>query len=226
MTLVMDCETTQAEVGVEMERDLGPKEDGTQYSTDEVAASRAHFVTSRVRKYARGERNVPTCAQARAEKTGWSCGADMMPITLSQVWEAVGTVMPIIEMCGRRSSAECIAAQPKLGKLADALMAGGVVMGTRHTKETIDRAKLKSISTSLQVNGAEVAAGSTSECPEGGPIESLTWCANHLVSRGLALQKGQVVITGATCKSTQFKIGDTVTASLGALGSVAYTIAP
>jgi hypothetical protein len=48
MTLVLDCDTTQAEVGVEMERDLGPKEDGTQYSTDEVAASRAHFVTSRV----------------------------------------------------------------------------------------------------------------------------------------------------------------------------------
>jgi hypothetical protein len=34
-----------------------------------------------------------------------------MPKMLSQVWEAVGTVMPVIELCGRRSSAECIAAQ-------------------------------------------------------------------------------------------------------------------
>jgi len=46
------------------------------------------------------------------------------------------------------------------------------------------------------------------------------------VSRGLALKKGQVIITGATCKSKEFKVGDTVTASLGALGSVTYTIPP
>ena len=173
----INMHTLEAEVGFELERDLGPKADGTQYSTDEV-------------------------------------------------WEAVGTIMPIIELCGRRSSAECIAAQPVLGVLADALMAGGVVMGTRHAKDTVDRAALKSYSTSLLVNGMEVAAGSTSKCPEGGPIESLTWSANHLLSRGQALKKGQVVITGATCISKEFKVGDTVTASLGALGSVAYTIAP
>lgn len=55
--------------------------------------------------------------------------------------------------------------QPALGKLADALMAGGVVMGTRHAKNTVDRAALKTYSTSLLVNGTEVDAGSTSLCP-------------------------------------------------------------
>ena len=31
--------------------------------------------------------------------------------TVQEVWQAVESVMPVIEMCGRRSTAECIAAK-------------------------------------------------------------------------------------------------------------------
>ena len=74
-------------------------------------------------------------------------------------------------MCGRRCTCEV----PILGKLADALMAGGVVMGKRHARDSVDRAALATYSTSLLVNGVEVASGATSQCPQGGPVESLTW---------------------------------------------------
>ena len=65
-------------------------------------------------------------------------------------------------------------------------------------------------------------------CTGGGPVESLTWCANHLNSRGLSLQRGHLVITGATCKcsSSAFKVGDAVSANVGELGSVDSTISP
>ena len=34
--------------------------------------------------------------------------ADGTPYSLDEVWGAVDSVMPIIELCGRRSTAECI----------------------------------------------------------------------------------------------------------------------
>ena len=98
-----------------------------------------------------------------------------MPYTTDECWAAVESVLPVIEMCGRRSTAAMCDAQPPLGKLADALMAGGVVMGKRHARDSVDRAALATYSTSLLVNGVEVASGATSQCPQGGPVESLTW---------------------------------------------------
>ena len=52
----------EAEVGVIMEKDLGPKPDGSHY-------------------------------------------------TVNEVWASVEFVVPVIEICGRRSTAKCLAAQ-------------------------------------------------------------------------------------------------------------------
>ena len=111
------------------------------------------------------------------------------------------------------------------------------------------------------------------QSPFGSPLASLTWCANHLNTRGIALKAGEFVIGGAStspsltrnyttprplriarqvsnlaqlpvsainpsrgsdllvvvvaaCKSRNFKIGDTVAALYGELGSLETTILP
>ena len=71
---------------------------------------------------------------------------------------------------------------------------------------------LRHIQTCLYVNGEHVSSGSTSECPEGGPLHAAAWTANHLNARGLALQAGQLVATGQTCIYRGAEPGDSVVA--------------
>ncbi len=40
---VVGADSMQAEVGVELDRDLGPKADGAQYSTDEVCLTQSRL---------------------------------------------------------------------------------------------------------------------------------------------------------------------------------------
>ncbi|CAE8594471.1 unnamed protein product [Polarella glacialis] len=157
-----------------------------------------------------------------------SARSDGEPLTSEDVWVAVQSVVPCIECCGRRATAEVAGAQPTaLGKFADCLSAGGVIFGEAVPSQSFSDAAsvLASCSTALQVNGDEVASGSGAACPLGGPVQALVWLANHLISRGLMLQKGQLVITGMTCKSTSFKVGDAIAATFSSLPRVDMTVA-
>lgn len=152
--------------------------------------------------------------------------ADGAAYTEQDVWTAVDVVVPCIECCGRRSDAEVTAEMPVLGKLADCLMAGGVVLGRPVQARHLDLSALTTCSTTLSVNTEQVAQGSGAECPEGSPLAATAWMANHLNQRGLWLRKGQLVITGATCKSTAFQVSDRVTATFSALGCVEMFVEP
>mmetsp|Transcript_24062 Transcript_24062/g.60055 ORF Transcript_24062/g.60055 Transcript_24062/m.60055 type:complete len:111 (+) Transcript_24062:2-334(+) len=110
--------------------------------------------------------------------------------------------------------------------MADILSAGGVVMGPRLPAVDTDPLSLTECATALAVNGAEVCQGAGSKCPDGGPVQALTYLANHLNGRGLLIEKGQLVVTGATCITRDFKIGDTVSATFSGLGLVQTTIGP
>ena len=44
-------------------------------------------------------------------------------------------------------------------------------------------------------------------CPLGSPLAALTYVVNHLHSRGLGVEAGQVVIAGALCKFKQLAAG-------------------
>lgn len=150
--------------------------------------------------------------------------ADGRPHTKEDVWASVESVRPCIECCGRRATpsvADSVASS--LGKMADCLSAGGVVFGGAVDPKSSAWASCKC---SLEVAGSTVAEGSGAECPLGGPQEALTYLANHLNTRGLSLKKGQFVITGATCKSKAFAIGDLVAADISSLGRVEAKMAP
>ena len=156
---------------------------------------------------------------------------------------AIRSVSLCIECCGQRGTSEVMAAQSPLGRFQDALAAGGIVLGPELQLQPpplpqggdpgVDAAALQSqlgelsaCETALLVNGQVVAEGSTSRCPAGGPIEAVAWLANHLNSRGMALEKGQVIATGQTCMTKEFAVGDVVEGRFGAFGSVEMVVAP
>lgn len=152
--------------------------------------------------------------------------ADGAPHSVEDVWSAVERVVLCIECCGRRASAELTAAQTPLGKFADSLMAGAVVRGPSLPTSGLDVAGLAGCATRLAVNGTQVSEGSGAAVPDGGPVQALTWLANHLNGRGLSLQKGQLVITGATCITRDIQIGDKVSASFVGLGDLEFVLEP
>lgn len=152
--------------------------------------------------------------------------ADGSAYAEQEVWAAIESVVLCIEFCGRRASLEILAEQPPLGKFADLLSAGGVILGPRLATTGMDASVLAGCKTSMSINGAEVCSGSGSACPEGSPLRALVWLANHLNSRGLGLQKGQLVITGATCFTRELKPGDKVAAVFEGLGNMDTTLEP
>jgi 2-keto-4-pentenoate hydratase len=60
----------------------------------------------------------------------------------------------------------------------------------------------------------------------GNPLNALAWLANHLGTRGLALNSGDVVMSGAISKMLRPKVGDTIRASFSRLGSVGIKVVP
>jgi 2-keto-4-pentenoate hydratase len=60
----------------------------------------------------------------------------------------------------------------------------------------------------------------------GDPLNALAWLANHLATRGLVLEPGDIVMSGAITKMLRPKIGDTVRANFAHLGSVGIKVVP
>ena len=149
-----------------------------------------------------------------------------LPFSEAEVWGAVKEVVLSLEICGRRHALADHPEYTNLIGLADCSSAGGVVCGKRFSTSEVTPEQLRDVSTSCVVNGEERVTGHGSNSPFGSPLASLVWCANHLNARGMALRSGELVIGGATCKCPDFKVGDTVAALYGELGSIETTILP
>jgi 2-oxopent-4-enoate/cis-2-oxohex-4-enoate hydratase len=74
-------------------------------------------------------------------------------------------------------------------------------------------------------NGEVVGTYTTAEVM-GSPLNALAWLANHLAGRGLALEPGDVVMSGSISKVLRPAAGDTVRARFAHLGSVSVRVAP
>ena len=75
-------------------------------------------------------------------------------------------------------------------------------------------------------HNGEVVGTYTAAEVMGNPLNALAWLANHLATRGLALQPGDVVMSGAITKMLRPKVGDTIRANFAHLGSVSIKVVP
>jgi 2-keto-4-pentenoate hydratase len=76
----------------------------------------------------------------------------------------------------------------------------------------------------MMVDGVEKATGGGVKCPLGSPLASVTWCINHLAARGIGIAGPEMIISGATCKTRDFKAGQTIEAQYSVLDSVSTTL--
>jgi 2-keto-4-pentenoate hydratase len=112
--------------------------------------------------------------------------------------------------------------KPRAGDfVANSILAHAVVLGRPcHGLAGLDLAQEQVV---YEHNGEIVGSHRTAEVM-GNPLNALAWLANHLATRGLALQPGDVVMSGSISKLLRPKAGDTIRARFEHLGSVSLTV--
>lgn len=107
--------------------------------------------------------------------------------------------------------------------VASSVIAGAIVLGGPLTPlSAFDVSREEVV---FEHNGEVVGTYTATEVM-GNPLNALVWLANHLATRGLALQPGDVVMSGAISKMLRPKVGDTVRANFAHLGSVRVKVVP
>lgn len=142
------------------------------------------------------------------------------PYTLEEVVAAAGTLHPAIEVVDSR-----VATGSKHGGVAviadhcgnAAFVHGAAVPDWRGLDLAVAKVDVK-------INGEIVVSGSGAAVMDN-PLNSLTWIANHLSSRGKSLKSGDWVTTGSTMGIVKAPPGSTVVADFGALGAVTVVFA-
>ena len=104
--------------------------------------------------------------------------------------------------------------------IANSIIANAVVLGSFAPLGGLDLAAEAVV---IEHNGEVVGTHTASEVL-GNPLNALAWLANHLATRGLALQPGDVVMSGAISKVLRPKAGDTIEARFAHLGSVSVKV--
>ncbi|WEK03755.1 MAG: fumarylacetoacetate hydrolase family protein [Candidatus Devosia phytovorans] len=138
--------------------------------------------------------------------------------TADDVRAAIGSLHVAIEIVASRFFDR--RNNPSLVGIADLQNSGAVILGPAIPADTWPELSKKSLS--MLVDGKEVQStpgnGSTENT-----LTSLAWLANHAAARGLPLQSGNVVITGARLGPLPLD-GTNVVVDGGDLGSVSATI--
>jgi 2-keto-4-pentenoate hydratase len=113
---------------------------------------------------------------------------------------------------------------PRVGDfIANSVIARAIVLGSPlQPLQELDLAREEVV---YEHNGEIVGTYTAAEVM-GDPLNALAWLANHLATRGLALEPGDVVMSGAISKLLRPKAGDTIRARFTRLGSVNITVVP
>lgn len=133
--------------------------------------------------------------------------------------DAVAALHPAIEIPDSRYDDFCAVGAPQL--IADNACANLFVIGQAAEDDwrDVDLAKhpvVAFVSGKSQHNGTGAAV-------LGDPRIALTWIVNELSGLGIALQPGQMVITGTCVTPISVEAGDKVTGDLGRFGRVSVS---
>lgn len=150
-------------------------------------------------------------------------GADLAPRNgdygPEEVAEAVAAVHPSFEVV--TSALDNWMGQGAPSLIADNGVHGALVLGPgTEDWRGLDLADQEVV---LTVNGSERSRGRGSNAL-GGPLIALTWLANHLSSRGLALKAGDLVSTGVVTEFLELQAQDEAVADYGPLGQITLRI--
>jgi 2-keto-4-pentenoate hydratase len=143
------------------------------------------------------------------------------PLTVQQVMAHVSDLHLAIEIPNSRYQNFLKAGEAQL--IADFACASHMVLGEAITTEW---RHLDLATQVVQVSlGGEVIAQGLGANALGDPRVALTWLANELISHGLHLQAGEVVITGTCVVPVPVQEGQTLKAQFPGLGEVGVAIA-
>ena len=136
--------------------------------------------------------------------------------SLSEVVEAVDSLLPAIEVVGGRF-------EDGLGRIGHARLVADMSAHTAFVsgREVVDwrDVDLESHRVDLFRNGRAVRTGSGSDVL-GSPLRVLHWTANHLSRRGESIEAGHIVTTGTCTGILRVSHGDALVADFGVLGRV------
>ena len=105
--------------------------------------------------------------------------------------------------------------------IANSVIAKAIVLGSPVTPlRGLDLA----VEEVVYEHNGEIVGTYTAAEVMGNPLNALAWLANHLGTRGLALNPGDVVMSGAISKMLRPKVGDTIRARFSRLGSVGIKV--
>lgn len=112
-------------------------------------------------------------------------------------------------------------AVPQLAGIADLQSSGAVIVGPAVPADTLPEFAQQAMTLSYDGAAAGATAGNAST---ENVLASLAWLADHAAARGLPLQAGMVVITGARIGPADVRPG-LVAAEAPGLGKVSFTLA-
>jgi 2-keto-4-pentenoate hydratase len=113
---------------------------------------------------------------------------------------------------------------PRVGDfIASSILAKSIVLGS--PLQPLQGVDLAQEGVVYEQNGDIVGTYTAAEVM-GDPLNALAWLANHLATRGLALEPGDIVMSGAISKLLRPRPGDMIRASFTRLGSVSVTVVP
>jgi 2-keto-4-pentenoate hydratase len=139
------------------------------------------------------------------------------PFSRARVAQAVGAVMPALEIADDRNADYKELARHPLDLIADNCWNEGAVLGAPVKDwNTIDLAAVRGVAT---INGNKVGEGRGGDAM-GHPLDAVAWLADHLAAAGRGLLRGDVVITGSIVTTKTVKPGDFVRFDVEQLSSV------
>ncbi|MBP2638327.1 MAG: tesE [Firmicutes bacterium] len=135
-------------------------------------------------------------------------------VTLPQVLKATAGIMPAFEIIDTRMKDWNIKIQDSI---ADAASIGRIVLsGALVPVENLD---LRYMGLVLEKNG-EVVATAAGAAVLGHPANAVVWLANKLAQYGIALNAGEIIMSGSLTAACPVAAGDNMRATFDGLGTV------
>ena len=143
------------------------------------------------------------------------------PFFRDRIAQAVGAVMPAIELADDRGADYSELPRYPLELICDNCWNEGAVLGFPVEQwQDLDLAQMRGVAS---INGREIGEGRGADAL-GHPLDAVAWIADHLAHEGRGLLRGDVVITGSLVTTRPGHRGDLVKFALDGLGEVELRI--